>query len=85
MEGVDRLFQYLWGHWVALAGRGLVFVLVVAVVSLRGVGFFVFFLNLALWIVGSPDTKWAVNWDTPNHRQQPVNKAELEIYVPPIR
>ena len=43
------MFQFLWGpwvagaSWVALAGRGLVLVLVLAVVSLLGFGFFVFF------------------------------------------
>ena len=45
---IDRLFQFLWGPgvdgapWVALAGRGLVLVLVVAAVSLLGFGFFRF-------------------------------------------
>ena len=47
-ERIDRMFQFLWApwvdgaSWVALAGRGLVLVLVVAAVSLLGFGFFRF-------------------------------------------
>ena len=54
------MFQFLWGpwdsgaSWVALDGRGLVLVLVLAAVSLLGFGVFVFFeLSLGI-VVGTP-------------------------------
>ena len=49
---IDRIRQCLRGSWIFLDGRGMVFVLVVAAVSLFGVGFS--FFNLALGIVGGP-------------------------------
>ena len=49
---IDRLFQYLWAPCVSLAERDMVFVLVVAAVSLFGFWIFRFFFNLPLGIVG---------------------------------
>ena len=74
-ERIDRLFKYLWGPWVAFAGRGLFFVVVVAVVSLRGVGFCVFFE------LGPRDSRW-----NPQHQMgHKVGYAKPRQGFPPRR
>ena len=69
---------------VSLFGGGfLVFVFVVAMVSLFVVGFFDFLSNLPLGIVvGAPSPNGALKWDARDHRQGPVAEDGFGEYPP---